>query len=162
MYIMYCMYVHMYMYMIVCVCGCTYFENGTRAGTCIAYMIVTKKFSANLIAMYEAVLRPVHNNMTLNNVLCCVVFVSTLVETQHDARIDSDPILTFPCVAFLRLVVKNPPTFLVINLCISRINVTQSLVSLCEPAFRLIVYSCWKKHTYMYMYASIVKSNSFP
>ena len=108
----------------------------------------------------EAVLRPVHNNMTLNNVLHYVVFVSTLVETQHDARIDSDPILAFPCVAFLRLVVKNPPTFLVINLCVSQINAMQSLVSLCEPAFRL--YSCWKRYTYMYMYASIVKSNSFP
>ena len=66
----------------------------------------------------------------------CVVFALTLVETQHDARIDSDPIFAFPCVAFLRLVVKKPPTFLVINLCVSRINATQGLASLCEPAFR--------------------------
>ena len=58
-----------------------------------------------------------------------------LVETQHDARIDSDPILAFPCIAFLRLVVKKPPTFLVINLCVSQINAMQGLVSLCEPAF---------------------------
>ena len=56
-------------------------------------------------------LRPVHNT-TLNNALRCVIFVSTLVETQHDARIDSDPILAFPCVAFLRQVVKKPLTFL--------------------------------------------------
>ena len=39
-------------------------------------------------------LRPVHNNMMLNNALRCVTFASTLVEMQHDARIDSDPILT--------------------------------------------------------------------
>ena len=59
-----------------------------------------------------------------------------LVETQHDARIDSDPILVFPCVVFLHQIVKNPPTFLVINLCVSRINVTQGLAALCEPALR--------------------------
>ena len=54
--------------------------------------------------------RPVHNT-TLNNALRCVVFASTLVETQHDARIDLDPILAFPCVAFLRLVVEKSLTF---------------------------------------------------
>ena len=43
------------------------------------------------------------------------------------------PCLAF-CVAFLRLVVKKNPSFLVINLCVSRINATQSLASLCEPA----------------------------
>ena len=56
--------------------------------------------------------RPVHNT-TLNNALHRVVFTSTLVETQYDARIDSDPILAFPCVTFLHLVVKKPPTYLV-------------------------------------------------
>ena len=81
-------------------------------------------------------LRPVHNT-TLNNALCRVVFASTPVETQHNAWIDSDPILAFPCVAFLRQVVKNPPTFLVINLCVSRINATQGLASLCEPALSI-------------------------
>ena len=50
--------------------------------------------------------------MMLNNALRCIVFVSTLVETQHDARIDLDLILAFPCVAVLRLVVKKSPTFL--------------------------------------------------
>ena len=55
-------------------------------------------------------LRPVHNT-TLNNGLRCIVFTSTLVETQHDTRIDSDPILGFPCTACLRLVVKNPRIF---------------------------------------------------
>ena len=39
-----------------------------------------------------------------------VVFASTLVETQHDARIDSNPILGFTCIAFLCLVVKKSPT----------------------------------------------------
>ena len=38
----------------------------------------------------------------------CVVFTSTLVETQYDARIDSSPIRAFPCVAFLRQVFKKP------------------------------------------------------
>ena len=63
-------------------------------------------------------LRPVHNT-TQNYALRCVAFASTLVETQYDARIDSDPILALPCVAFLHLVVTKSPTFLVINLCIS-------------------------------------------
>ena len=36
-----------------------------------------------------------------------VAFASTLVETHHDARIDSNPILAFLCVAFLRLIVEN-------------------------------------------------------
>ena len=76
---------------------------------------------------------------TSTHLLCCVVFALRLVETQHDARIDSDPILAFTCVAFLCLVVKNPQIFLVINLCFSRINAMQGLTSLCEPA--LIVYS---------------------
>ena len=59
-------------------------------------------------------------------------------DSQYDARIDSDPILAFPCVTFLHLVVKKLPTFLVINLCVSRINAMQDLVLLCEPAFRVI------------------------
>ena len=75
--------------------------------------------------------RPVHNT-TQNNALRYVVFASTLVEKKHDARIDSNPILAFLCVAFLRLV-KNPDLFLVINLCISRINATRGIASLCEP-----------------------------
>ena len=73
-------------------------------------------------------LRPIHNT-TLNNVLHCVVFSLTLVETQHDARIDSDSILAFPCVAFLHLVVKKLLTFLVINLCILRHFVNRPLES---------------------------------
>ena len=91
------------------------------------------KFVADSIWVYRLV-----HNTTLNNALRCVVFASTLVETQHDARIDSDPILASPCVAFLRLVVKKSPTFLVINLCISRINATQGLASLCEPSFSIL------------------------
>ena len=79
--------------------------------------------------------------MTLNNALHCVVFASTLVEMQHDARIDSDPILALPCVVFLHLVVKKPPTFLVINLCALRINATQGLASLYEPALRVPAYN---------------------
>ena len=55
----------------------------------------------------QCALRPVHNTI-LNNVLHCIVFTSTLVETQHNARIDSDSILTFPYVAFLHQVVKKP------------------------------------------------------
>ena len=31
---------------------------------------------------------------------------SMLVEMQHDARIDLDLILVFPCITFLRLVIK--------------------------------------------------------
>ena len=75
--------------------------------------------------------------MTLNNALRCVVFTSTLVENQHDARIDLDPILALPCIAFLHLVVKKPPIFSAINLCVSRINAMQGLASLCELALTL-------------------------
>ena len=73
--------------------------------------------------------------MMLNNGLRCVVFASTLVEMQRDTRVNSGPFLAFLC-----LVVKKSPTFLVINLCVSQINVTQGLASLCEPAFT-IMYS---------------------
>ena len=38
--------------------------------------------------------------------LRCVAFASTLVEMHHDTRIDSDPILAFLCIAFLRLIVE--------------------------------------------------------
>ena len=65
----------------------------------------------------------VHNTM-LNNALHYIVFALTLVETQHDARVDLDPILAFPCIAFLCLVIKKPPIFSAINLCVSRINTT--------------------------------------
>ena len=92
----------------------------------------------NVITYNAKALRPVHN-MTLNNALRCVIFMSTLVEMQHDARIDSDPILAFLYVAFLCLVIKKSPTFEIINLYVSRINATQGLVSLCEPAFTLYI-----------------------
>ena len=52
--------------------------------------------------------------MMLNNALHCVIVTSTLVEMQYDARIDSDPIIAYPCIVFLRLVVNKPPAFLVI------------------------------------------------
>ena len=67
------------------------------------------------------------HNTTLNYALHCVAFASTLVETQHDTRIDLDRILALPCIAFLRLVINKSPTSLVINLCVSRINATQGL-----------------------------------
>ena len=80
-------------------------------------LVQTNGGNGTLFMASLSVLRPVHNT-TLNNALRCVVFTSTLVETQHDARIDSDPILGFPCTACLRPVVKNPRIFLVINLCV--------------------------------------------
>ena len=108
--------------------------NHLRASACPQGGFVWSRFSHYNMSSHPLSLRLVHNT-TLNNALHCVVFASTLVETQHDARIDLDPILAFPCVAFLCLVVKNPPTFLAINLCVSRINAMQGLASLCEPAF---------------------------
>ena len=76
---------------------------------------------------------PVHNT-TLYNTLCGLAFTSTLVETQRNARIGSDPILAFHCAAFLHLIIKKSPIFLVINFCVSRVNVMQGLASLCELA----------------------------
>ena len=63
-----------------------------------------------VLCMFEiitsnACLRSVHN-MMLHHMLCCVAFVLTLVTKQHNARIDSDPILAFLCVASLRLITK--------------------------------------------------------
>ena len=62
-------------------------------------------------SIHACIKRLVHNT-TQNNALHCVAFTSTLVETQYDARIDSDPILVLPCVVFLHLVVKKSQTFL--------------------------------------------------
>ena len=119
----------------MCVCVCVI----TLAATCTYIVYMYLIYTLNTCTIN---LRPVHNT-TLNNVLRCVIFASTLVETQHNARIDSDPILAFLCVAFLCLVVKKSPTFLVINLCISRTNATQGLAaSLCEQAFKLPMMFC--------------------
>ena len=72
----------------------------------------------------------------LNNALRCVAFASTLVETHYDARIDSDPILAFLCIAFLCLIIEKSLEKIVRNVCVSQINATQGLASLCEPALR--------------------------
>ena len=56
-------------------------------------------------------LRPLVHNMMLNNALHCAVFASTLVETQHNARIDSNPILAFPCVALVSGRQETPDLF---------------------------------------------------
>ena len=45
--------------------------------------------------------------MTQMPALRCVVLTFELAATQRNARIDSNPILVFLCVAFLRLVTKN-------------------------------------------------------
>ena len=105
----------------------------------VAYHVITQTKPLKIFSLYGLIiilLRPVHNT-TQNNALHCIAFASTLVEMQYDARIDSGPILALPCVAFLRLVVKKSSIFLVINLCVSRINAMQGLASLCEPAFTL-------------------------
>ena len=52
-------------------------------------------------------LRSVHNIMTLHHMLRCVAFTLTLVATQHNARIDLDPILAFLCVVSLHLIALN-------------------------------------------------------
>ena len=62
--------------------------------------------------------------------------MSTLVETQHDARIDSDPILAFLCVGSLRLIAEKSLKVLARKICVSQINATQGLASHCEPALK--------------------------
>ena len=69
----------------------------------------------------------------LNNALCCIAFASTLVETQRNARIDSDPILAFLCVGSLCVIAKKSLKLLASKNCVSRINTMQGLASLCEP-----------------------------
>ena len=66
-----------------------------------------------------------------------VAFASTLVGTHRDARIDSDPIFAFLCVGSLRLIAKKSLKILVRKFCVSRINATQGLASLREPALKL-------------------------
>ena len=58
---------------------------------------------------------------------------SMLVEMQHDARIDLDPILVFPA---LRSCVWSSRDILSNKFVCFRINAMQGLVSLCELAFR--------------------------
>ena len=58
---------------------------------------------ACLSILHDDDLGPVHNT-TLNNALRCVAFASTLVGTQRDAKIYSDP--TYLCVGSLRLIAK--------------------------------------------------------
>ena len=47
----------------------------------------------------------------LNNVLHCVIFASRLVETQHDAKINSDRILAFSMRYVLASGRQNAPNF---------------------------------------------------
>ena len=83
--------------------------------------------------MTIGLLRPVHNT-TLYNALHCVAFALTLVGTQHNARIDLNPILAFLCIAFLCQIVKKSLKYLIIqNFAFHKL--TQGLASLCEPAF---------------------------
>ena len=65
-----------------------------------------------------------------------------LVEMQHNTRIDSDFILVFLCIGFLHLIAKKLLTNLSRNFCVLQASVTQGLVSLCDPALRLITLTC--------------------
>ena len=75
--------------------------------------------------------------MMLHHMLRCVTFTLTLVATQCNARIDSDPILVFLCVASLYLIAKKIAKIVIRNICVSQINAMQGLASHCEPAFRV-------------------------
>ena len=88
--------------------------------------------------MSNTLLRLVHNT-ALNNALRCITFALTFVETHHDARIASDPILAFLCVAFLHLIVENSLEKIVRKFCVSQINTMQGLVSFCEPALNFYI-----------------------
>ena len=49
--------------------------------------------------------------MMLNNVLRCIAFASRLVETQHDAKINSDRILALSMCYVLASGHQNAPNF---------------------------------------------------
>ena len=55
--------------------------------------------------------------MTQGPALCCVTFVLTPTAMQRNARIDSDPIFVFLCVAFLRLITKKSQILNIFVLC---------------------------------------------
>ncbi len=58
-----------------------------------------------------------------------------LMETQRNAWIDSDPILAFLYVAFLRQIVENRKNSELQMFASREINATQVLTSLCELTF---------------------------
>ena len=60
----------------------------------------------------------------LHYALRCVALALTLVATQRDTRIDSESILSFLCVASLRLITKISLKFLIRTFCVSQINGT--------------------------------------
>ena len=103
-----------------------------------SYLCLFLYLNINMLPMHRCarLLRSVHN-MMLYHTLRCVAFVLTLVATQRNARIDSDPILVFLCVVSLRLITKKSRKGLIRNICVSQINTTQGLASYCEPAFKL-------------------------
>ena len=61
--------------------------------------------------------------MTLHSALCCVAIVSTLVETQRNARIDPDPIFA------LHLIIKNHQNIWLSMFVFHEINAAQDLTS---------------------------------
>ena len=98
--------------------------------------ILIRARTAELLASPELQvrLRSVHN-MTLHHMLRCVAFALTLVTTQRNARIDSDPILAVLCVASLLLIAKKS-----LNLemfAFRKLTQRKALASHCEPAFSL-------------------------
>ncbi len=82
------------------------------------------------------VLRPVHNMMLYVSCIVRVTFASMLVPMQRDARIDSDSILMFLCIAFWHLITKK---LLNLNFRVSQTNLMQDAASYCEPAFIIVL-----------------------
>ena len=82
--------------------------------------------------MYVCALHRSVHNTSQSPMLCRVTLMLTLSTTQQNTRMDSDPILVFLCVAFLRLVPQNCKNFLE-HVCV--------LASYCEPALYLYVIS---------------------
>ena len=86
----------------------------------------------------ESNLRPVHNTMH-NLALLHVGHASMLLAVQHNARIESNPIHTFPCMCRIHtFVAKKSQETLYFRESLTRPNMTHQY---CEPAFMFL-------HTY--------------
>ena len=70
--------------------------------------------------------------MTQGFALRCVVCASTLVTTHWNVRIDSNPILVFPCVVLMRLIEKPGLRTRYFRYSQTRHNATQGLASILQ------------------------------
>ena len=69
----------------------------------------------------------------------CIALALALIAMQQNARIDSEPILAFLCIAFLRLVTKHYKFMKIFALCkLDAMQCMRTCITYCEPALTVI------------------------